>query len=98
MSQQFVVVRGQIEEGKKVLAKQGSPFTPRNKEEQERLLASGVIAPVIDAEEELLDDDGDEDQGSDDDQSGDDEQQQPPVQPDGDASPAKPAATKRPKK
>ena len=92
MSQQFVVVRGQIEEGKKVLAKQGSPFTPRNKEEQERLLASGVIAPVIDAEEELLDDDGDEDQGS------DDEQQQPPVQPDGDASPAKPAATKRPRK
>lgn len=92
MSQQFVVVRGQIEEGKKVLAKQGSPFTPRNKEEQERLLASGVIAPVIEVEEELLDDDGD------DDQSGDDEQQQPPAQPNGDASPAKPAPTKRPRK
>lgn len=92
MSQQFVVVRGQIEEGKTVLAKQGSPFTPRNKEEQERLLASGVIAPVIEVEEELLDDDGD------DDQSGDDEQQQPPAQPNGDASPAKPAPTKRPRK
>lgn len=92
MSQQFVVVRGQIEEGKKVLAKQGSPFTPRNKEEQERLLASGVIAPVIESEEELLDDD------EDDDQSGDDDQQQPLAQPDGDASPAKPAATKRPRK
>ncbi|WP_339118563.1 hypothetical protein [Halomonas sp. BMC6] len=92
MSQQFLVVRGQIEEGKKVLAKQGSPFTPRNKEEQERLLASGVIAPVIDPEEELLDDDGD------DDQRGDDEQQQTPAQPDGDASPAKPVTTKRPRK
>jgi hypothetical protein len=88
MSQQFVVVRGQIEEGKKVLAKQGSPFTPRNKEEQERLLASGVIAPVTESEEELLDDD----------QSGDDDQQQPPAQPDGDVSPAKPAPTKRPRK
>ncbi|WP_438454931.1 hypothetical protein [Vreelandella venusta] len=92
MSQQFVVVRGQIEEGKKVLAKQGSPFTPRNKEEQERLLASGVIAPVIEVEEELLDDD------EDDDQSGDDGQQQPPAQLDGDVSPAKPAPTKRPRK
>ncbi|UTD54927.1 hypothetical protein [Halomonas sp. MS1] len=92
MSQQFVVVCGQIEEGKKVLAKQGSPFTPRNKEEQERLLASGVIAPVIAAEEELFDDDGDDDQG------GDDEQQQTLAQPDGDASPAKPAPTKRPRK
>ncbi|UQI42517.1 hypothetical protein [Vreelandella venusta] len=97
MSQQFVVVRGQIEEGKKVLAKQGSPFKPRNQEEQERLLASGVIAPVIEAEEELFDD-GDDDQGSDDDQSGDDEQQQTFAQPDGDASPAKPAPTKRPRK
>lgn len=92
MSQQFVVVRGQIEEGKKVLAKQGSPFTPRNKEEQERLLASGVIAPVIEVEEELLDDD------EDDEQSGDDDQQQPSAQLDGDVSPAKPATTKRPRK
>lgn len=98
MSQQFVVVRGQIEEGRKVLAKQGSTFEPRNKEEKERLLSAGVIAPVIESEEELLDDDGDDDQGSDDDQSGDDEQQQPPAQPDGDVSPAKPAPTKRPRK
>ncbi|MDP4557947.1 hypothetical protein Q9247_09655 [Halomonas meridiana] len=92
MSQQFVVVRGQIEEGRKVLAKQGSTFEPRNKEEKERLLSAGVIAPVIESEEELLDDEGYDDQSS------DDEQQQPPAQPDGDVSPVKPAPTKRPRK
>jgi len=95
MSQQFVVVRGQIEEGKKVLAKQGSTFEPRNKEEKERLLASGVIAPVIDAKEDLIDDD-DEDQ---DDEGGD-----PSSPPDNNSAepqepqPTKPVPAKRPRK
>ena len=96
MSQQFVVVRGQIGEGKKVLAKLGAPFKPRSKKEQEHLLAAGVIAPVIDAEEELLDDEGEDEQG---DKDGD--QPAPPeptVTKPPETPPAKPAAPRRPRK
>jgi cytochrome c-type biogenesis protein CcmE len=44
MAKQFVVIRGQIEKGKEVLAKRGQPYKPKNKAEEDRLLKAGVIA------------------------------------------------------
>lgn len=84
MSQQFVVVRGQIESGKEVLAKQGARYTPRNKEELNRLLAAGVIAPLPGAEEEQA-------EGSEQDTTG--EQQQAAAK----EANEKPTTTRRPR-
>ena len=43
MAKQFIVARGQIEQGKKVLARRGDRYTPKNSAERDRLLAAGVI-------------------------------------------------------
>jgi cytochrome c-type biogenesis protein CcmE len=43
MAKQFVVIRGQIEKGKEVLAKRGQPYKPKNKAEEDRLVKAGVI-------------------------------------------------------
>ena len=43
MAKQFVVMRGQIEKGKEVLAKRGQPYKPKNKAEEDRLVKAGVI-------------------------------------------------------
>lgn len=45
-AKQYVVARGQIEKGKKVLAKQGEPYKPQNAAEEKRLLDAGVIAEL----------------------------------------------------
>ncbi|WKD26592.1 hypothetical protein NDQ72_10950 [Halomonas sp. KG2] len=45
-AKQYVVVRGQIEKGKEVLAKQGEPYKPQNAAEEKRLLDAGVIAEL----------------------------------------------------
>lgn len=44
MAKQYVVIRGQIEKGKEVLAKRGQPYKPKNEAEKERLVKAGVIA------------------------------------------------------
>ena len=45
-TKQYVVVRGQIEKGKEVLAKQGEPYKPKDAAEEKRLLEAGVIAEL----------------------------------------------------
>lgn len=44
MAKQYVVARGQIEDGKKVLARRGERYTPKTNAERDRLLSRGVIA------------------------------------------------------
>lgn len=45
-AKQYVVVRGQIEKCKEVLAKQGEPYKPKDAAEEKRLLDAGVIAEL----------------------------------------------------
>lgn len=96
MSQQFNVIRGQIESGNTVLAKLGDTYKPRSQEEEKRLLAAGVIAPLISVEEEPLDEEEGDGQG---DESGDQQASpeavaaEPPETP-----PVKPSTPRRPRK
>ena len=45
-AKQYVVVRGQIEKGKEVLAKLGQPYKPKDAAEEQRLVDAGVIAEL----------------------------------------------------
>lgn len=43
MAEQYIVIRGQIENGNEVLAKRGQIYDPKNDQEKNRLKKLGVI-------------------------------------------------------
>lgn len=65
MAKQYVVARGQIEDGKKVLARRGERYTPKNTAERDRLLSRGVIVEPRPAKAATDDGASDADTGSD---------------------------------
>lgn len=46
MAKQFIVARGEIQQGPKVIAHEGEEYKPKNAAERDRLVSRGVLVEV----------------------------------------------------